>query len=139
MLIFGVEKKLLMNFLKGSKLYSIFTGTCPVCHSGKMYVEDNPYKISKTLKMQERCSKCNVKFSKEPSFFYGAMYVSYGLGVALAVSAFIISYVFLGLDVDYTFASIILVLVILFPVILRMSRNIWSNLFFSYDKKAGIQ
>jgi len=81
-----------MRLLKDSKLYSIFTGTCPVCHGGKMYIEPNPYKIRKVLKMHEHCSHCNLKFKIEPSFFYGAMYVSYGVGVAIGVAVFIISY-----------------------------------------------
>ncbi|QQX77977.1 MULTISPECIES: DUF983 domain-containing protein [Aequorivita] len=123
-----------MQFLKGSKLYSIFTGTCPVCHKGEMYVERNPYKLTKVLKMHERCSHCNTKFKIEPSFFYGAMYVSYAVGVAIAVAAFIIAYFFIGLDRDYTFLAIIVTLVIMLPLILRVSRNIWINFFMKYDK-----
>ncbi len=126
-----------MNFLKGSKLYSIFTGTCPVCHKGELYVKRNPYKFSDTLKMHEKCSNCGVKFKIEPSFFYGAMYVSYAVGVAIAVAVFIIAFFFIGLDRDYTFLAIILTLVLLLPLILRISRNIWINFFFKYDEKAA--
>jgi uncharacterized protein (DUF983 family) len=134
MLIFVVLKKLVMQLLKGSKLYSIFTGTCPVCHKGEMYLENNPYKISKIMKMHDHCSHCGKKFKIEPSFFFGAMYVSYGVGVAIAVAAFIISYFFIGLDRNYTFLVIILTLIILFPPIVRVSRNIWINFFVKYDK-----
>lgn len=133
MLIFVVLKKRIMQFLKGTKLYSIFTGTCPVCHKGKMYIERNPYKFSEALKMNERCSHCNTKFKIEPSFFYGAMYVSYAVGVAIAVAAFIIAYFFIGLDRDYTFLAIIATLVLMLPLILRLSRNIWINFFMKYD------
>ena len=134
MLIFVVLKKLVMQLLKGSKLYSIFTGTCPVCHEGEMYLENNPYKISKIMKMHDHCSHCGKKFKIEPSFFFGAMYVSYGVGVAIAVAAFIISFFFIGLDRNYTFLVIILTLIILFPPIVRVSRNIWINFFVKYDK-----
>lgn len=134
MLNFALLKKPIMQFLKGSKLYSIFTGTCPVCHKGEMYVERNPYKLSKALKMHERCSYCNTKFKIEPSFFYGAMYVSYAVGVAIAVAAFIIAYFFIGLDRNYTFLAIIVTLVLMLPLILRVSRNIWINFFMKYDK-----
>ncbi|MEH6765926.1 MAG: DUF983 domain-containing protein [Aequorivita antarctica] len=123
-----------MQLLKGSKLYSIFTGTCPVCHEGKMYLEDNPYKISKIMKMHDHCSHCGQKFKIEPSFFFGAMYVSYGIGTGIAVAAFIISYFFIGLDRNYTFLVIVLCLAILYPLIVRISRNIWINLFVKYDK-----
>ncbi|MCB0468350.1 MAG: DUF983 domain-containing protein, partial [Aequorivita sp.] len=80
------------------------------------------------------CSHCGKKFKIEPSFFFGAMYVSYGVGVAIAVAAFIISYFFIGLDKNYTFLIIILTLIILFPPIVRVSRNIWINFFVKYDK-----
>lgn len=122
--------------LRGSKLYSVFTGKCPVCHGDKMYKESNPYKLNKIYLMHERCSVCNTKYKIEPSFFYGAMYISYGLGVAFAVAAFVTSYFFIGLEVIPSFISIIVVLVALGPIIMRLARNIWINLFLSYDKNA---
>lgn len=125
----------LMNFLKGSKLYSIFTGTCPVCHEESMYKEDNPYKISRLFDMHERCSNCGTKYKMEPSFFFGAMYVSYAVGIAFATAAFVLSYWLFDLSLLYTFIAIVAVLVIFLPVIVRWSRNIWVNFFFSYDPK----
>ncbi|QNJ97055.1 DUF983 domain-containing protein [Constantimarinum furrinae] len=123
-----------MNFLKGTKLYSIFTGKCPVCHEGNMYVKRNPYLLTETLKMHERCSHCNTKFKIEPSFFYGAMYVSYAVGVAIAVAAFVISFLILGMERTATFFFIVGTLVLLLPVILRLSRNIWINFFLKFDR-----
>ncbi len=121
--------------LKGSKAYSIVTSTCPVCQSGKMYSNKNPYKISETLKMNERCPHCDTKFKIEPSFFYGAMYVSYGVGIAFAVVAFIVSFFILNLGRLNSFFVIIGTLVVFLPIILRLSRNIWINFFFKYDEK----
>jgi len=136
MLIFAMQKKLRMQFIISSKLYSILTGTCPVCHRGEMYVEKNPYRLSKTLKMHDRCSQCDTKFKMEPSFFYGAMYVSYAVGVAIAVATFVIVFLLLGWDRHYTFFAIIFALTITFPILLRVSRNIWINFFMHYDKHA---
>lgn len=121
--------------MKGSKLYSIFTSTCPVCHTGKLYKNPNPYIVTDTLKMPERCSNCETKYKIEPSFFYGAMYVSYGVGIAVAVAAFIIAYLFIGLSRNLTFLTIVLTLVALLPVITRVSRNIWINFFFKFDSE----
>ncbi|MCZ4319290.1 DUF983 domain-containing protein [Aequorivita viscosa] len=128
-----------MQFLKGSKLYSIFTGTCPVCHKGDMYLEHNPYKVSKIMKMHDTCSHCEQKFKIEPSFYFGAMYVSYGVGCAIAIAAFIITYFIIGLDRDVTFLIIILCLILLYPPIVRISRNIWINFFVDYDKNKAKQ
>jgi uncharacterized protein (DUF983 family) len=121
--------------MKGSKLYSIFTSTCPVCHTGKLYKNPNPYIVTDTLKMPERCSNCETKYKIEPSFFYGAMYVSYGVGIAVAVAAFIITYLFIGLSRNLTFLTIVLTLLALLPVITRVSRNIWINFFFKFDSE----
>jgi uncharacterized protein (DUF983 family) len=122
-----------MTFLKGSKLYSIFTGTCPVCQEESMYKEPNPYKISKLFDMHERCSNCHTKYKMEPSFFFGAMYVSYAVGIAFAVAAFVISYWLFRLSLLNTFIGIVITLIVFTPVIIRWSRNIWINFFFSYD------
>ena len=119
--------------MKGSKLYSILKGKCPVCHSGDMYKEKNPYILSQTLKMYERCSNCNTKYRIEPSFFYGAMYVSYGVGIAIAVATAFFAFVVFNLSRLNVFLSITLTLIVLLPVILRISRNIWINFFFKYD------
>ncbi|MCY2685857.1 DUF983 domain-containing protein [Salinimicrobium sp. TH3] len=124
-----------MEFLKGNKLYSIFTGTCPVCQEESMYKEPNPYKISRLFEMHERCSNCGTKYKMEPSFFFGAMYVSYAVGIAFATAAFVISYWFLGLSLLPTFIAIVITLILFLPVIVRWSRNIWVNFFFSYDPK----
>jgi uncharacterized protein (DUF983 family) len=121
---------------KGNKLYSILTGSCPKCHEESMYVDKNPYKIGHLFKMHERCSNCNTKYKIEPSFFYGAMYVSYGVGIAFAVAAFVIAKLILGADLILTFIVIVATMVGFMPVIIRLSRNIWINFFFKYDSEA---
>lgn len=126
-----------MKFLKGTKLYSIFTGTCPVCQEESMYKEPNPYKMGRLFDMYERCANCGTKYKIEPSFFYGAMYVSYAVGVAFAVAAFIISFFFFGTGPLTSFIVITTTLILFMPVIIRWSRNIWVNFFFTYDPEAG--
>ena len=127
---------LLQMLKKGSKLYSILTGTCPKCQNESMYVDKNAYNLLKVFDMHEKCSHCGLKYKIEPSFFFGAMYVSYGVGIAFGVAAFIISYFFFGSSLMTSFISIIVALVIFMPYIMRVSRNIWINMFISYDKNA---
>lgn len=120
--------------LKGTKIYSIFTGACPKCHNESMYKTKNPYILSDVLQINDNCSKCGTRYRLEPSFFYGSMYVSYGVGIAFAVAAFIISYVFFESTLMTAFISIVITLILLGPIIMRLSRNIWINMFMSYDK-----
>ncbi len=119
---------------KGNKLYGILSGHCPKCHSESMYVNNNAYHLFETLKMHERCSNCQTKYKIEPSFFYGSMYVSYGVGVAFAVVAFIITYILLETSAIVSFIAIVFTMIGFLPIILRLSRNIWINLFMTYDK-----
>ena len=119
---------------KGMKLYSMLFGVCPKCHEESMYITKNPFIISETLKIKERCSHCKTKYRLEPSFFYGSMYVSYGVGIAFAVAAFVISHLIFGSSLLTSFYAIVGTLVVFMPIIMRLSRNIWINLFMSYDK-----
>jgi len=124
---------------KGSKLNSILTGSCPRCQNESMYVEKNPYKISKLYQMHDTCSHCGLQYNIEPSFFYGAMYVSYGLTVAIGVATFIVSNVFFGLNLVQSFVAIIISLLVLAPITARLARNIYINIFVHYDKDAKIK
>jgi hypothetical protein len=70
----------------------------------------------------------------EPSFFYGAMYVSYGVTVAIGVAIFVTLNVILGLPIKTTFIGIGVGLIALMPVTARLARNIYINMFISFDK-----
>ena len=102
-----------------------------------MYEDKNPYHIKNVYKMHEACSHCGLHYQIEPSFFYGAMYVSYALTVAIGVAAFIISKVFIGLDLIASFVAIITALIILMPITARLARNIYINMFVHYDENAA--
>lgn len=121
---------------KGSKIYSILTGACPKCHEESMYKIKNPFLFLRALDMNEKCSNCQLKYQIEPSFFYGAMYVSYGVGIAFAVAAYIISKYVFEAEVLMSFIAITLTLIVFLPVITRLSRNLWINMFVKYDKNA---
>jgi uncharacterized protein (DUF983 family) len=104
-----------------------------------MYLDKNPLHFNKILKMHENCSHCGLKYQIEPSFFYGAMYVSYGLNVGIGIAAFIISFVIFGSSLKVAFISIIAALILSFPFVLRWSRNIYINMFVSYDPKTKLK
>lgn len=120
-------------FKKGNKLYGILNNKCPKCHEGDFYVDSNPLHLSKILTINDNCSKCDLKFMLEPSFYHGAMYVSYGLSVATSIITFILAKVFIGLSLKISFISVIVLLVVLTPVMLKLSRLLYINMFVSYE------
>lgn len=121
---------------KGTKQYSILTGTCPRCQEESMYMNKNPYVMTEIMDMHETCSQCGLRYKMEPNFFFGAMYVSYALAVAVGVAAFVVSFLLIGTTIKTSFISIVVALVLLMPWIIRMSRNIYINFFISYDATA---
>lgn len=119
-------------FKKGTKIYSIVKGKCPKCHEGDFFKYRFTFNPKKITQLHSNCSKCNLKYMMEPSFFYGAMYVNYGITVALSVAVFVVASVFLKLTLLQSFAAIIIALIVLAPVNLRLSRILWINMFVSF-------
>ena len=72
---------------KGSKLYSILFNKCPKCHTGSFWASDNPFKnmFFSTENSCKTCENCSLNYELETGFWYGAMYVSYALSVAIMV------------------------------------------------------
>ncbi len=126
----------MLESVKGSKLYSIINQKCPVCQEGDYYVSKKAYDIKQFDKTHEYCSHCNHKFEIENGFFYGAMYVSYGIAVGIAVSLFMGTYVLFPETPYYIYIVIIIIgLIVSMPISFRYSRIIWMNLFSAYGKK----
>lgn len=71
----------------------------------------------------------------EPSFFYGAMYVNYGITVAISILSFLIAKLIFNATLLQSFAAIFIALLVLAPVNLRLSRILWINMFVGFDKK----
>lgn len=121
---------------KDSKLYSIFNNRCPKCHQGAFFSSENPYQLSRFDKMEKSCSVCKTTYEPEPGFYYGAMYVSYGLNVVIFVSLWVAIEVLKTKELSTITYMIFLIIpnIILLPVIYRLARLIWANLFIPYDK-----
>jgi len=114
---------------------SVVRSKCPRCNLDNLYVDNNPYHLSKLGQMKKCCDKCGQKYEPETGFYYGAMYVSYGLGIALLfVPAYILYMLF-----DFSFTTLMVyvlsVYVLTFPLMFRWSRNIWLNMFVKYDSE----
>lgn len=124
-------------FGKGTKVYSIFTGACPKCHGDQMYVNKNPYVLTQTMKMHDTCGNCGFRYRIEPNFFFGAMFVSYGVSVFMGILIFLLCYFAFKMNLLDIFITIFVGLIVLMPIITRISRNIYINIFVSYSKKAG--
>lgn len=123
-------------FKKESMLFSIFKFKCPKCHEGDFLVS-HPYDLKKAGDIHHHCSVCGFKYEKEPGFYYGAMYVAYALAVALFVTLWVsFNLFFKNVSIGWQIGSIILATVVLAPYLYALSKIIWANFFFKYDKNA---
>ncbi len=120
---------------KGSKLYSILKRKCPACQEGDFFIS-KPYDLKNTGKIHDTCSNCSVSFSKEPGFYYGAMYVSYGIGVAMFIAVFLLTYWLYPNPTTFIYILMIgIAMVLLGPFIYDLSKIIWANMFIKYKKQ----
>lgn len=115
--------------LLGEIFYSVAANKCPRCHSGQVFVSNNPYDLHKGLSMYENCSHCHLKYEAEPGYFYGAMYVSYALTVGYGVLSWLVFWLINGTVGLELLWFLLASWIILIPVTFRWSRTLWMNFF----------
>jgi len=86
--------------------------------------------------MPDRCLVCGENYMPEPGFFYGAMYVSYALTIALSVAIFVAMITLWKFDLKWYLGINASAIVLLFPPIFRISRAGWFNFFVRYKSSA---
>jgi uncharacterized protein (DUF983 family) len=123
---------------KPSYLFSVLSNRCPRCRHGKIYQSANPYDLGNTVKMKETCPSCGQPTEIEVGFYYGTGYVSYALSTAVSVASFLIWWLIIGFSLDdnrffWWLGINAVLLVVMQPLLMRMSRTLWLSWFVSYD------
>ncbi len=120
-----------------STIHSVLFLKCPQCREGDLFEKPNAYRIKTTTKMNASCPVCGEDFKREPGFYFGAAYVSYGLTVAIWVAVLVALYALDALGwIEFSFfthvtlflSTGIATLIVLLPAIYRVSRSIWIHL-----------
>ena len=122
-------------------LWSILTMRCPRCRRGPMFTDSNAYRklsLKHIFDMPDNCPECGQRYDLEPGFWYGTGYVSYALAVAISVSTFVAWWVLIGISttdnrIFYWLIANTVILVVLQPWLMRLSRVIYMRFFISYD------
>jgi len=81
-----------------SQWHAMVHAKCPRCRVGQVFT--GPTYGFKIQKMNENCPHCDLKFEREPGYFYVSMFVSYAMNVAEMISVSVASYI-LGLKLEY--------------------------------------
>ena len=115
-------------------LYSMWFNKCPRCHKGNVFVYKNPYRLKALFKLHEHCSSCNLQYEREPSFFYGAMYVSYALTSGWFIVWYVLYITVLNtMDTLWFALAMASSLIVLSPLTLSWSRMLWLNFFVPFN------
>ncbi|RYD82777.1 MAG: DUF983 domain-containing protein [Sphingobacteriales bacterium] len=105
---------------------------CPRCHTGDVY--KYPAYSLKFTQMYEHCPHCGQKYEIEPGFFYGAMYISYGITVVIGLVVMVgANFLLKDPEIWIYLTLLTLSLLILSPVNFRYSRLFMLYWFGSVD------
>lgn len=115
----------------GLSLTSIWNNKCPKCRNGELF--EKPFEFNNPLAMHKFCNNCNQNFEPEPGFYYGAMFISYGISTFLLLPLALTLVFYLGWSVEGAMVFVIFLGAILFFKILRVSRSLWIHIMVKYD------
>lgn len=112
-----------------SKSQAIFQGKCPQCRRGDIF-EHSLTKVGKFNAMHKHCPTCNLRYEREPGFFFGAMYISYGFSVATFIICGLATYLIGNNPETWVYVAVVIGVVLLtFPISYRYSRILMLHLF----------
>lgn len=118
-------------------LQNILAQKCPRCHEGNLFTH-KWYQLNHLTKLNENCSVCSQRTQLEPGFYHGTGYVSYALTVGFSIISFVSFYLITGITLRdsriflWLLANTI-VLLLLQPWFMRLSRVLWLSWFFHDD------
>jgi uncharacterized protein (DUF983 family) len=117
-------------------LLSILKQKCPRCRKGNLFLHSNAYNVKYLTKMPPSCKVCGQLTEPETGFYFGAMYVSYGLGVLMFAFLFVLMEFILKIKGYHFMWVYAVIMVLLWPLVFRYSRVIYIYTFVGYDKNA---
>lgn len=115
-----------------SQFKNIIRAKCPKCNKGDIFHGSGNILLLKTPKMHDSCPNCQHVYEIEPGYFFGAMYVSYGMVVAEMIALYIVA----NMLIESTFGllfTMIGAIVLLGSFNYKYARVIWMYMFTRND------
>ena len=111
---------------------------CPRCREGKLFRNSVSVGFKKNMEMNRECPVCGQPTEIEVGFYYGTSYVSYAISVLLCIISFFVWFLTIGMSLNdnrffYWIGFNAVLLVILQPWLMRLSRSFWISWFVRYD------
>lgn len=99
---------------------------CPRCLKGRVY--------ERGLRMHKSCPECGLPLEREPGFYLGAMYFSYGMAILVALPLCVYLF-FRGVSPGWNALAGTGVIAALSPWLIRYSRILWLHFDQRFDPK----
>ena len=118
---------------KSSTLRAILRQRCPRCRQGRIFL----CSVFRGFpKKHQRCSVCDLKFQREEGYFLGAMYISFGLALAIiaVIAALLCAITGWWITKDVIWAVVLFLP--LAPGISLFARVLWIYLDQTFDPEA---
>ncbi|MBD3627203.1 DUF983 domain-containing protein [Cyclobacterium sp.] len=104
---------------------AILKGKCPRCRKGNVFPVPL-MSFKKLTAVNQTCPNCGVELVPEPDFYYGAMYISYALSVALFITVMVVlNFLFNDPELMVYIVSVLFFNLILLPLMLRISKVLY--------------
>ena len=111
-----------------SRAAALLRQRCPRCRDGRVFAG--------LLAMRETCTVCGHRFEREPGYFVGAMYVSYGLALPVLAGLVLLVEMLRPEWGEIAVSSAALALALpLVPPIFRYARLIWMHFDWTADPR----
>jgi hypothetical protein len=78
--------------------------------------------------MHDHCPICDLKFEREPGYFLGAMYISYGLGIVTVAAVAAVLWYATGWWITTDTIVAVLLFLPLAPTLTLLARVLWIYL-----------
>src|ERR1700687_6319277 len=121
------------DFKKPSTLAAILQQRCPRCRERKVF----GYSIFRGFpKMHPRCAICDLKFQRGEVYFLGAMYISFGLALAIIALIAAMLWTVMGWWITKDVIWAVVLFLPLAPSISLLARVLWIYLDQTFDPEA---
>lgn len=78
--------------------------------------------------MHDRCTQCGLRFNREPGYFLGAMYISYGIALALITALAFLLWAVTDWRIDHLAIWAVILFLPSVPALTLLSRVLWIYL-----------
>jgi uncharacterized protein (DUF983 family) len=119
-----------MTSTKTSTLGAICRQRCPRCRQGKIFLSSI---VLGFPKMCQHCAVCDLKFQREEGYFLGAMYISFGLALAIIALIAALLWAITGWWITNDVIWALILFLPLAPSISLFARVLWIYLDQTFD------